>query len=295
MKIYTRTGDEGETALFGGGRVGKTHPRVRAYGTVDELNSFLGRAVLSVRSPEIRERLGELQHDLFALGSNLATPPRPDGGAHPHVPPLPLARIHAMEEWMDAAEEELPPLRNFILPGEAPEPPTSTCAAPCAAARSGSWWNSGRWNPEAPGACPSPVAPLPPTRGWARGPLPESPLGPPLHPGPAGEPPCRRPRRGMAERRSRRRSPMIQRAWSHRLPDGARIRAGVLLPEGPPPDTAVVLVHGFKGFKDWGFFPHTAEALAADGHAAISLNFSLNGIGDRPTEFTELEAFGAIP
>jgi cob(I)alamin adenosyltransferase len=117
MKIYTRTGDEGETALFGGGRVGKTHPRVRAYGTVDELNSFLGRAVLSVRSPEIRERLGELQHDLFALGSNLATPPRPGGGAHPHVPPLPLARIQAMEEWMDAAEEELPPLRNFILPG----------------------------------------------------------------------------------------------------------------------------------------------------------------------------------
>jgi cob(I)alamin adenosyltransferase len=117
MKIYTRTGDEGETALFGGGRVGKTHPRVRAYGTVDELNSFLGRAVLSVRSPEIRERLGELQHDLFALGANLATPPRPDGGAHPHVPPLPVGRIQAMEAWMDAAEEELPPLRNFILPG----------------------------------------------------------------------------------------------------------------------------------------------------------------------------------
>ncbi len=120
MKIYTRTGDEGDTALFGGGRVGKDHPRVRAYGTVDELNSFLGRALLSLECPEIRERLGGLQHDLFALGANLATPPRPDGGAHPHLPPLPLARIHAMEEWMDAAEEELPPLRNFILPGGSP-------------------------------------------------------------------------------------------------------------------------------------------------------------------------------
>ncbi len=85
---------------------------------------------------------------------------------------------------------------------------------------------------------------------------------------------------------------MIRRSWSHRLSDGARIRADVLLPDGPPPETAVVLVHGFKGFKDWGFFPSTAQALAGDGHAAISLNFSLNGIGDRPTEFTDLEAFG---
>jgi len=85
---------------------------------------------------------------------------------------------------------------------------------------------------------------------------------------------------------------MIQRSWSHRLPDGARLRADILLPEGPPPISAVLLVHGFKGFKDWGFFPHTAAALAADGHAAVSLNFSLNGVGSRPTEFTELDAFG---
>jgi len=117
MKIYTRTGDEGETALFGGGRVGKTHPRVRAYGTVDELNSFLGRAFLSVRDPEIRERLGGVQHDLFALGANLATPPDPRGKANLHLPPLPVARIGVMETWMDEAEDELAPLRAFILPG----------------------------------------------------------------------------------------------------------------------------------------------------------------------------------
>ena len=85
---------------------------------------------------------------------------------------------------------------------------------------------------------------------------------------------------------------MIQRSWCHRLPDGAQLRAKVLLPEGPPPISAVVLVHGFKGFKDWGFFPHTAEALVTDGHATISLDFSLNGIGSRPSEFTELADFG---
>lgn len=85
---------------------------------------------------------------------------------------------------------------------------------------------------------------------------------------------------------------MIQRSWSHRLPDGARIRADIRVPEGPPPVSAVVIVHGFKGFKDWGFFPHVAHLLAGDGHATVSLNFSLNGIGEHPEEFTELDAFG---
>lgn len=84
---------------------------------------------------------------------------------------------------------------------------------------------------------------------------------------------------------------MIQRAWRRTLSDGARLRADVLVPEGPPPLSAVVLVHGFKGFKDWGFFPATADALAHDGHAVVSFNFSLNGIGSRPVEFTELDAF----
>lgn len=117
MKIYTRTGDKGQTGLFGGVRVEKSHPRVRAYGTVDELNSFLGRAVCGVGSPEIRERLANLQHDLFAIGANLASPPRVDGTRHPHIPLLPLDRIQEMEKWMDEAEKELLPLQHFILPG----------------------------------------------------------------------------------------------------------------------------------------------------------------------------------
>jgi uncharacterized protein len=84
---------------------------------------------------------------------------------------------------------------------------------------------------------------------------------------------------------------VIQRALRRTLPDGARLQADVLVPEGPPPLSAVVLVHGFKGFKDWGFFPATADALARDGHAVVSFNFSLNGIGSRPAEFTDLDAF----
>ncbi len=120
MKIYTRTGDAGETALFGGGRVSKDHPRVAAYGTVDELNAVVGWAVATVAEPVIRERLGALQHDLFAVGSALAAPPREDGARHPHVPPFPSARIAEMERWMDEAEQELPPLRQFVLPGGTP-------------------------------------------------------------------------------------------------------------------------------------------------------------------------------
>lgn len=84
---------------------------------------------------------------------------------------------------------------------------------------------------------------------------------------------------------------MILKRWSRARPDGAVLRADVRIPEGPPPGTAIVLVHGFKGFKDWGFFPPLAESLVDDGHAVVSVNFSLNGIGDDPEDFTELEAF----
>jgi len=120
MKIYTRTGDGGRTALFGGGRVPKDHPRVCAYGEVDELNAFLGRALGTLEVPQSRERLEQVQHDLFALGSHLATPPARDGRRRPELPPLPEARIAEMEAWMDEAEEALPPLRDFILPGGGP-------------------------------------------------------------------------------------------------------------------------------------------------------------------------------
>lgn len=121
MKIYTRTGDRGETGLFGGGRVRKDHTRVEAYGEVDELNAVLGLvAAALVAGPEsdLLERVRVLQADLFTLGANLASPAEEEGGrASEHVPPLPLERAAEMERWMDEAEAELEPLRSFILPG----------------------------------------------------------------------------------------------------------------------------------------------------------------------------------
>lgn len=117
MKIYTRTGDEGETGLFGGGRVPKSHVRVEAYGVVDELNATLGLAVASVADGEIGTHLTRIQQDLFNLGSSLATPGAEDGTSRPATPPLPLGRIAEMEGWIDEATAEMPPLRAFILPG----------------------------------------------------------------------------------------------------------------------------------------------------------------------------------
>ena len=117
MKIYTRTGDAGETALFGGGRVSKDHHRVAAYGMIDELNATVGVAVGQVADAGIARQLRMVQHDLFALGAILATLPREDGTPHPHLPEMPSARVDEMEVWMDEAETELPPLRQFVLPG----------------------------------------------------------------------------------------------------------------------------------------------------------------------------------
>lgn len=117
MKIYTRTGDEGDTGLFGGGRVSKADQRVEAYGSVDELNAVLGLTVESVADESIRRYLARIQHDLFSLGATLATPGSEDGTARPEVPPLPEERILEMEEWIDSASAEAPELRTFILPG----------------------------------------------------------------------------------------------------------------------------------------------------------------------------------
>lgn len=116
-RIYTRTGDEGETGLFGGGRVPKTHRRVAAYGTVDELNAVLGWAVARLEDDDVAGRLTTVQGDLFALGAHLATPP--DARSRDHLPPLPEDRVAEMEEWIDAADEELEPLKSFVLPGGA--------------------------------------------------------------------------------------------------------------------------------------------------------------------------------
>lgn len=119
-KIYTRTGDEGDTALFGGGRVPKDHARVQAYGAVDELNSVVGRAVNELSDDTTAERLGRVQQDLFTLGAILATPPAREGRRAPKLPELPPGRVSELEGWIDEAGAELEPLRNFILPGGSP-------------------------------------------------------------------------------------------------------------------------------------------------------------------------------
>ena len=120
MKIYTRTGDAGDTALFGGHRVSKDHSRVIAYGTVDELNAFIGWAVATVSQDDIADRLRKIQHDLFAIGALLATTPPEEGRPTPKgLPSLPDGRVAEMEAWMDEADGELPGLRAFVLPGGA--------------------------------------------------------------------------------------------------------------------------------------------------------------------------------
>ena len=117
MKIYTRTGDDGDTSLFGGGRVSKDHPRVSAYGTVDELNAFIGAALPELEDDTSRERLSGVQHDLFTIGARLATPPARDDRRTPDVPDLPRGRVRELERWIDEAADELEPLRSFVLPG----------------------------------------------------------------------------------------------------------------------------------------------------------------------------------
>lgn len=119
-RIYTRTGDRGETGLFGGGRVPKVHARVEAYGAVDELNAALGWTAATLADEQVRGQIESLQPDLFAIGAHLATPPAAPGRRQPRLPPLPEARIAELERWIDEAEEELPDLRAFILPGGSP-------------------------------------------------------------------------------------------------------------------------------------------------------------------------------
>lgn len=85
---------------------------------------------------------------------------------------------------------------------------------------------------------------------------------------------------------------MIRLSFTREPRPGDTIRGDIRIPDGPPPRAAVVLVHGFKGFKDWGFFPWTAERLAGAGFAVVSFNFSRNGIGSDPERFTELDRFG---
>jgi cob(I)alamin adenosyltransferase len=121
MKIYTRTGDEGETGLFGGGRVPKDHPRVAAYGDVDELNSALG-VVRATQPVQFFDDLIEaVQRDLFAIGGHLATPDPAKVAAALEKAELSDERVTQFEQVMDAAGAELPPLRAFVVPGGTPK------------------------------------------------------------------------------------------------------------------------------------------------------------------------------
>ena len=113
FKIYTKTGDTGQTALFGGRQVAKNELRIAAYGTVDELNSQLGLLRDHLRDEALRTVVQRMQNTLFALGSHLASDPEKDLP----VPPLGAAHVRQLEEWIDAWEITLPPLTNFILPG----------------------------------------------------------------------------------------------------------------------------------------------------------------------------------
>ncbi len=121
MKIYTRTGDAGETGLFGGGRVPKSHPRVAAYGDVDELNAAIGLA-RSTAPPELFDReLEAIQRDLFALGGHLASPDPDKVKAALAKAVVAPERIGELERLIDAADRELPPLKAFVLPAGAPK------------------------------------------------------------------------------------------------------------------------------------------------------------------------------
>jgi len=119
MKLYTKTGDDGTTGLFGGGRVAKASPRVEAYGTVDETNAFLGVARSTQLAPSIDAVLAQVQEDLFTLGAELACVP----GKEAKLPAAPIgeADIARLESAIDVADAACPALANFVLPGGSPQ------------------------------------------------------------------------------------------------------------------------------------------------------------------------------
>ncbi len=114
MKIYTKRGDAGQTSLVGGGDFSKDHLRVHAYGTVDELNSLLGLALSYEATSAEQEALSTIQQDLFVLGAELATV-KPSAEVQKTY--LQDQQIRGLEKQIDQWESELPPLKNFILPG----------------------------------------------------------------------------------------------------------------------------------------------------------------------------------
>jgi cob(I)alamin adenosyltransferase len=115
VKIYTKTGDQGETGLFGGGRVGKDDARVDSYGEVDELNAAVGLARSLGTDPELSGLLQVIQDQLFTVGAELATPR--ESKAKRVIPEVRPEWAKAMEEQMDRFDAELPKLTHFVLPG----------------------------------------------------------------------------------------------------------------------------------------------------------------------------------
>ena len=118
-RIYTRTGDDGTTGLGDGSRVPKTHPRIVAYGGVDELNSVIGVALCADLPDWIAERLREIQNDLFDLGADLCVPETSDEQATTALRAT-SDQTERLEKWIDEANERLKPLASFILPGGTP-------------------------------------------------------------------------------------------------------------------------------------------------------------------------------
>lgn len=114
MKIYTKTGDTGETGLFRGPRVPKHDPRVEAYGNVDECNAMLGVCLTQIKNASIHDLIAAIQHELFEVGADLATPPQDQDDTRWRINEEMTSKL---ERAIDSFEEQLPLLNNFILPG----------------------------------------------------------------------------------------------------------------------------------------------------------------------------------
>jgi cob(I)alamin adenosyltransferase len=117
FKIYTKTGDKGETSLIGGVRVPKYHLRIESYGTVDELNSYIGLVKDSITDSHLKSILYEIQDRLFTVGSVLASDPEK---SKMKIPDVHTSDVDLLEKEMDEMEKTLPELKNFILPGGHP-------------------------------------------------------------------------------------------------------------------------------------------------------------------------------
>lgn len=121
MKIYTKTGDKGTTALFGGTRVPKHHLRIESYGTVDELNSYMGLLKDQSIDESSKKALTKIQNDLFTLGAMLATPPEKEtlksGKERLNIPKINATSIQFLEDQIDLMNTSLPQMTHFILPG----------------------------------------------------------------------------------------------------------------------------------------------------------------------------------